>query len=412
MRDVIGKCVLCCLVGSRVVATPAVDVVVVLLPTYPLKKLTTAMDVAASLKSWEDKQRAAKTAAASVSKNSSQVESATTTRNSDADDTERRRLVAVTLREKGNAAFKKGALAEADTFYTQSLETFETLEALANRALVKLKLGKLEEAETDCNRVLKLEPNHVKALLRRGTVRNLMGLSSLALEDFLRAERLEPANKTIRDERLRTETLLEMAKHDIVSSNATVKRGEPETKSAPVEKNKKKKKDKALAVQEVVEEEEEEGHRSSAASFSLTPTNAVKEDEDGKKRSVAAMNGARAVNQRAADATIQSLTAKLRLPDVPPRTNYAFTKLWNDLHGREDLRRSLLCDLMSDADLRACFETNLEPDVLMDIVRALRIEENDSASGRRVVDLIRNLPSFSLARMFLSEEDLEAMERV
>ena len=60
------------------------------------------------------------------------------------------------LREKGNECFKRGKLDEAEKIYTKSLNAKETAAVLSNRAMVRLKLGKLKACVKDCGRSLDL----------------------------------------------------------------------------------------------------------------------------------------------------------------------------------------------------------------------------------------------------------------
>ena len=60
------------------------------------------------------------------------------------------------LREKGNECFKRGKLDEAEKIYTESLNAKETAAVLSNRAMVRLKLGKLKACVKDCARSIDL----------------------------------------------------------------------------------------------------------------------------------------------------------------------------------------------------------------------------------------------------------------
>lgn len=61
---------------------------------------------------------------------------------------------------------------QAIEHYTKAVELDTTLaSAYSNRAMAHLKLGQVTKAETDCNHTLLLQPDNVKALLRRATAR-------------------------------------------------------------------------------------------------------------------------------------------------------------------------------------------------------------------------------------------------
>jgi tetratricopeptide (TPR) repeat protein len=114
--------------------------------------------------------------------------------------------LSVREKQKGNEAFKANELNEAFVFYSRSLALDDSIAAVhANRALVSIRLEKLETGEDDATRALALDPNHMKALSRRGLARFKLGKTALAIEDFQRALDLKPGNAEL-------EQLLEKAK--------------------------------------------------------------------------------------------------------------------------------------------------------------------------------------------------------
>lgn len=79
------------------------------------------------------------------------------------------RKLATALKEKGNAAFQKEDYATAVQYYTKGLEKLRDFQALyTNRAQAYNKLGKHEEAITDCEWALKCDENCVKAYVHMG----------------------------------------------------------------------------------------------------------------------------------------------------------------------------------------------------------------------------------------------------
>ncbi len=67
---------------------------------------------------------------------------------------------------------------QAIDHYTKAVELDNTLaSAYSNRAMAHLKLGQLTQAETDCNHTLLLQPDNVKALLRRASARYVFPLA-------------------------------------------------------------------------------------------------------------------------------------------------------------------------------------------------------------------------------------------
>ncbi|GBL92909.1 Sperm-associated antigen 1, partial [Araneus ventricosus] len=103
-------------------------------------------------------------------------------------------------RIKGNEAFKAQDYEEAALYYTRSLSAFRTAKTLNNRAQTHLKLKNYLEAVIDCNEVISMEPNNIKALYRRGIAHKEAKMFDLAVIDFGIILRLEPENKSARDQ--------------------------------------------------------------------------------------------------------------------------------------------------------------------------------------------------------------------
>lgn len=71
-------------------------------------------------------------------------------------------------RSHGNELFKYGNFAEASIAYGEGLELDPSNPVLlCNRAACWSKLGQWEKSIEDCNQALKIQPNYIKALLRR-----------------------------------------------------------------------------------------------------------------------------------------------------------------------------------------------------------------------------------------------------
>lgn len=107
-------------------------------------------------------------------------------------------VLANQAKDRGNECFKSGDLNNALKYYGVSIKLCPTANAYNNRAMTYIKLKNYENALTDCNEVLKLEPSNVKALHRRATAyQNLpdKGYNDLALKDLSRIISLEPNNK-------------------------------------------------------------------------------------------------------------------------------------------------------------------------------------------------------------------------
>ncbi|KAL8474686.1 hypothetical protein ACS0TY_031215 [Phlomoides rotata] len=99
-------------------------------------------------------------------------------------------------KEKGNQAFKDKQWQRAIGFYTEAIKlNGSTATYYSNRAAAYLEIGSFIQAETDCSQAIDLDKKNVKAYLRRGTAREMLGYYKEAMEDFGYALVLEPNNK-------------------------------------------------------------------------------------------------------------------------------------------------------------------------------------------------------------------------
>ncbi|KAL7279714.1 hypothetical protein ACG7TL_006121 [Trametes sanguinea] len=104
-------------------------------------------------------------------------------------------------KDKGNEAFKAGDFPKAIGHYTAAFIADPSNPTYPlNRAAAYLKLGKNEDAERDCDAVLRLDPKNVKGLFRRGQARVAMQKLHEAEADFAQALKLDPANQAAKQE--------------------------------------------------------------------------------------------------------------------------------------------------------------------------------------------------------------------
>jgi stress-induced-phosphoprotein 1 len=103
-------------------------------------------------------------------------------------------------KHEANDLFKQGKISEAIKLYTSALgktaddEKGKAVRAdlHANLAACYVQLYEPKQVLDNCEKALKLQPNHVKALLRRGQAYEALEKYQKALEDFERALQLEP----------------------------------------------------------------------------------------------------------------------------------------------------------------------------------------------------------------------------
>jgi len=126
-------------------------------------------------------------------------------------DDEEKMVQAKLLKEQGNKYLKEGKLELALKKYNRSknyLSGFKENEECnqlqtaihSNLALVYLKQNNNDEVIANCNKVLELDPNNIKALYRRGQISLLAQNFEAAIADFNRVMVLEPTNKAAQNQ--------------------------------------------------------------------------------------------------------------------------------------------------------------------------------------------------------------------
>lgn len=98
-------------------------------------------------------------------------------------------------REEGNAAFKNGDFANAVKLYTESIKRDPSdARGYNNRSAAYMKLMALPEALKDAEEAIKVDPNFVKAYIRKANVLHSMREYTRALEALQAAETVDTAN--------------------------------------------------------------------------------------------------------------------------------------------------------------------------------------------------------------------------
>uniref|UniRef100_A0A663MRN5 Protein unc-45 homolog A n=1 Tax=Athene cunicularia TaxID=194338 RepID=A0A663MRN5_ATHCN len=107
------------------------------------------------------------------------------------------------LRERGNALFQAGDHAAALAAYTEALSLCEAEPEQAvlhrNRAACYLKLEDYAKAETDASKAIEANGRDVKALFRRSQALQKLGRLDQAVSDLQRCVSLEPKNKAFQE---------------------------------------------------------------------------------------------------------------------------------------------------------------------------------------------------------------------
>ncbi|XP_056378377.1 sperm-associated antigen 1 isoform X3 [Hyla sarda] len=107
---------------------------------------------------------------------------------------EQKRSLAEREKDKGNEAFRSGDFEEAILYYSRSISVLPTAVAYNNRAQTEIKLKNWQNALKDCDHALDLEPENVKALLRRAVVNKNLSNFQAASSDLQTILLHEPEN--------------------------------------------------------------------------------------------------------------------------------------------------------------------------------------------------------------------------
>jgi len=94
---------------------------------------------------------------------------------------------------KGNECFKSGDWANAVKFYSEALKRNpKDAKIFSNRAACYTKLNAFDLTIKDCDSSIALDPNFVKAYLRKANVLKAMGQTQKAMEVYAKAMELDP----------------------------------------------------------------------------------------------------------------------------------------------------------------------------------------------------------------------------
>nr|GMD33925.1 outer envelope protein 64, chloroplastic [Ipomoea batatas] len=105
-------------------------------------------------------------------------------------------------KEKGNQAYKEKQWQRAIGFYTEAIKlNGNNATYFSNRAAAYLELRGFIQAEADCTKAIDLDNKNVKAYLRRGTAREMLGYYQEAIEGILKVHIKRGVNLAVRDVR-------------------------------------------------------------------------------------------------------------------------------------------------------------------------------------------------------------------
>ncbi|KAI8079809.1 uncharacterized protein BX664DRAFT_341510 [Halteromyces radiatus] len=282
-------------------------------------------------------------------------------------------------KEMGNTHFQKQRYQQAIQCYSDAIDLDPTSAVyFVNRAMAHLKLNNFLQAEHDCTKCLALQPNHVKALWRRGIALRSLGRSKEARKDFEQALQLEPGNKLIIDE---LNKLPQPSKKKEDQPPAKQPRRQLEVKVL----------DEAYTPRVDVEKKKE----------STTPTSPAPPPPPS--------------TSKPASPKVASPMGLSPLKLTCPRTNYEFERDWKACKRRGDdiIYQYLQC--IPPSSYATLFKSSLEPDQfekMIDIIDQYYIKNK---TDKEILDVIQGLgqvPRLDMLVMFLGKQHKKALQHI
>jgi len=342
-------------------------------------------------------------------------------------------------KEKGNAAFKAADYPSAVGHYTDAILADSSDHTFfLNRAAAYLKLGKSEDAERDCIKVLQLNPNNVKALFRRSQARRELENLDDAQADLDKALALEPTNESVKNEILDLGKLLQQRKlkqgpkyTHTVPKRRRVPIEIVEADAAPSCETAKAPRGKDTDLLQPVSSRllRQEGGSLTTAAPASKPQTFEDAKQARKEFKPARVSGG--IFRPAGNHTIVSRTQSegvsltrestpqpaLRTdPEKPPTTLFQFTKIWESLESDGD--KWNLIRTIPPSSIPALFQVSLEPELLKSILHMFEaVLEQDMAPDRREVvrsylTAFTKVRRFGMVMMFMGRKERQLLEKL
>ena len=334
--------------------------------------------------------------------NSTEKPTTTLERKSERDAEETTEKAHFLLREKGNECFKRGKLDEAEKIYTESLNAKETAAVLSNRAMVRLKLGKLKACVKDCARSLDLlakdddddddddkskkEALMVKTYQRKGTAEIQLKMYREAVVSYENALRMKPESEMIREQRKAAVKEMEM-------EMVVVKDGQVELCAKDFAVNRREK--------QVLTEKKKELETPSPATMEKRKDVMEKEEEEKEERARRPKETATIMDVE----KVRKAISKLNHDDNDIETGPAFDKQWK-LAANSSEKKCKILRAVRVENISKILAERLTGDLLGDIVAVILTHWIDSnSSNEEPLNWLTELTKtnrFSMASMLLS----------
>lgn len=317
-------------------------------------------------------------------------------------------------KERGNQFFKDDLLNEAITCYTRAIE-YDPTNAIypANRAMCLLKQEKYAAAEVDCTLSIALDPKFSKSYHRRATARARLGRLEEARSDYEQLLKLEPNSKLAQIELNKLQQSIDMVQLVFPIIKTESQRSKKPLKRIEIEEIN----DESAEKIELVKNIEEINQRVKLNSkeqklFESTSNKKIEILEETVNDvdvdcNVKQLENAKLTDTQTKVDNSEKKIIKKKIPNAPTNGNgYQFKKDWQFLaENLEDL--AVYLKKIPPTDYQKIFQNGLESNVLSKILNIYtNFYINDSEK-----DLLAHLKYLSQVKrfesqiMFLSNDD-------
>ncbi|CAO3625482.1 unnamed protein product [Cunninghamella echinulata] len=281
-----------------------------------------------------------------------------------------------------------------------------------NCAMAEIKLNRFLAAEKDCTKCISLQPNHVKALWRRGIARSGLGRPNEARQDFELALNIEPGNKAVTDELNKLPkpiTKQVESKHipkqqhaiQTISSDPMLRRLDINVIDDEYVPKKPDSNDKSGIIETAIP---------LSMTANKTPNTESNIESAASKKQQQSQKETPIPIEAASDTTTLS-PLKLKCPS----TNYEFERDWKACkkRGDEALYQYLKC--IPPASYPTLFKSSLEPDQfekIIEIIHEYYLKNNESNDILQMMTGLSKIGRLDMLVMFLGKKHKTAIQDI
>eukprot|EP00949_MAST-11_sp_MAST-11-sp1_P004740 g4740.t1 len=310
-------------------------------------------------------------------------------------------------KQDGNRHFKRGEFPMAIKCYTRVIALNpRNVIAYSNRAMAHLRMNNYEKAEDDCDSALKLQSDHLKSWLRRGTARNALGRHRAALRDFETAMRLNPTNKQAITEARKTREAIKSSVKRTPRCSVPVVDIRGKSEAGNIFNNVSKSGEAGTAASRQGEKSNDATSQARAAAT-----------KSSSSSSSSLTRTTRTTTTTATDSTTRapsSPVAPLSVPTEAPKSTYEFGKVWNSLQSSPAAMAQYTRILKPKAVRKLFRKAGMEPDVMAQFVAAAGSAYLPAKPSMlvKVLDELSKMNRFSMTLMCVDDADRGSINEV